>query len=144
MVTTTPVSRKRCPLCLTITEISQVIAGRVTTVTFDNHSPDSCQQATFQRIKVLEELHVRDSQQIESQTQTINDMSRWLGICNALIDAGRNWLEYRAKRQSDIARLRNAFGTGDREASHPLWRAEEETAKAMEAAIAVLDKRNAS
>lgn len=144
MVTTTPISRRRCQLCLTIVEISQVVEGRMTQVTFQNHTPESCEKYTLQRIKVLEELHMKDSMYAESQSQTITDLSHWIGICTKLVDAGKKWVQHRDKRQADIARLRSAFGTGERADHHPLWAAEEEVAEAMKVAIEVYTKKAGS
>lgn len=144
MVTTTPISRKSCPLCLAILEITHISDGRPVTVRFDRHTSESCETSTMQRIKVLEEMHFRDSRDLESQAGVINDLSLMIAPCSSIIDAGRRWLSHRAKRAVDLARLRNAFGTQDRENHNPLWQAEEEVAVAIQSAIDAVEKRNAS
>lgn len=144
MVTTTPLTRKRCPLCLAILELTHIADGQPVTVKFDRHTPESCEASTMQRIKVLEELHFRDSRDLELQSGVINDLGLMIGPCSAIVDAGRRWLVHRGRRAGDLARLRNAFGTQDRENHNPLWQAEEEVAAAIQSAIDAVEKRNAS
>lgn len=140
-VINTPLTRKRCPLCLAILELTYVADGAVSTTKFDGHTAESCARSTAQRIKVLEEIHLRDSQQLDMQNQAIGELGEALGSWVALVDAGRRWLMHRAKRKDDLAHLRSAFGTGDRTANHPLWQAEEEVAVALEKTIAAIEKK---
>lgn len=141
LLTTTPISRKRCPLCLAILEIKHVVDGEVSTTTFNGHTSDACTEATLQRIKVLEELHTRDAHALAALNRAVNDLGEALGHWVPLIDAGRRWLAHRAKRKEDLARLRGAMGTSDRMSQHPLWEAEEETASALQKTIDAIEKR---
>lgn len=144
MVTTTPISRKTCPLCLAILEITHIADGNPVTVKFERHTRESCEASTLQRIKVLEEMHFRDSRDLEAQSGVINELSLMIGPATAIVSAGRKWIGHRLKRAADLARLRNAFGTQDRENHNPLWQAEEEVATAIQSAIDAIEKRSAS
>jgi hypothetical protein len=141
VMTTTPVTRKRCPLCLAILELSYVAGGAIATVRFEQHTPEKCEASTLQRIKVLEEIHLRDVRELESQSHAINDLGQMIGACSGIVNAGRKWLVHRAKRAVDLERLRNAFGTQDRANCNPLWDAEAEVALAIEIAIQLVAKR---
>lgn len=140
-MTTTPVSRKRCPLCLAILELTHVSGGAIATVRFDQHTPDRCEASTLQRIKVLEEMHLRDARDLEAQSAVIDNLGLLVGACSAIVNAGRKWLVLRGKRASDLVRLRNAFGTQDRANCNPLWASEEEVAEAVKSAIELVEKR---
>lgn len=140
---TTPVRRKQCALCCQITEISHVdLDGKVTTVKFDLHTEETCRSSTLQRIKVLEELHIRDRRDIDHQTGVIQDLGLLIGSLSSVVSAGRRWIEHRRKRAEDLVRLRNTFGTQDRAIQHPLWQAEEDVAAAIDQAIGAVEKRN--
>lgn len=143
-MTTTPVSRKRCPLCLAILELTHVQGGAVATMKFQEHTAEKCEASTLQRIKVLEEMHHRDSYNLEQQSAAINDLGQVLGAIAPIVDAGRRWLIHRTKRAADPARLRNAFGTEDKVANNPLWEAEGQVAEAIKNAIELVEKRQAS
>ena len=139
MTTTTPINRTRCPLCLSTLEIAHVVDGNVVKMAFDGHTADSCSRSTLQRIRVLEEMHHRDSILLESQNATINDLGKWVGACANLMASGKKWLGLRAKRAEDLARLRGAFGTQEREKQLPLWDAESEVAALLEKSIAQIE-----
>lgn len=141
MVTTTPVARKRCPLCLAILEISHVDQGQIVKHAFDGHTPEACAASTEQRIKVLEQIHIQDARQLEIHTDALNDLGSLLGPAVTIVNAGRRWLALRVQRAADLARLRGAFGTIDRANHHPLWQAEEEVAGAITDAIDAVEKR---
>lgn len=143
-MTTTPVSRKRCPLCLAILELVHVQGGAVATMRFGEHTPEGCAASTLQRIKVLEEMHHRDARDLEQQSAAINDLGQILGAIAPIVDVGRRWLIHRTKRAADLTRLRNAFGTEDRAAHNPLWQAEGEVAEAIKNAIELVEKRTSS
>lgn len=145
MVTTTMTTRKRCPLCLAILVVESVSAsGAVTRVESPDHTQSSCEAATLSRIRVLEEMHVRDGYRMESDNKMIEDLGAWIGISSTIVEAGRRWLEHRQKRSEDIARLRSAFGTNERATQHPLWQAEEEVATAIQQAIDIIEERRKS
>lgn len=142
MVMTTPVSRKRCPLCLAMLEISHVHQGEVIKAQFSElHTAERCAQSTLARIKALEELHHRDVHQLDDLSATVGELGSWLGPCSMIVSVGRRWLELRAKRAADLERLRNAFGTADRANHNPLWAAESEVAEAVQFAISAAEKR---
>lgn len=141
-VTHQPVERKRCPLCSAILEMIRVVDGSPVVMRFDGHTPASCERSTLQRIKVLEELCQRDAHDIQQQHQVIDELGQWVGVSSGILAAGRRWLEHRARRVADIARLRGTFGTQDRATQHPLWASEEELATAITDAIAQVEKRS--
>ncbi len=143
---TTPVERKRCKLCLAILEITHIsYEGHVTRVgSAERHTPEECARATEARIRVLEEVHQRDARELETQSRLIAIFGQWIGVSSQLLDAGEKWLEHRAKRVADIARLRGAFSTGDRSLQHPLWQSEEELATKIAEALDLVKKRSTS
>lgn len=145
-MTTRPAERKRCPLCRATLEVCQVgdDGSIVNLVLRDAHSAESCARDTAQRIKVLEETHFRDEQELRQQQAMIDEISSWVGLAGGILDAGGKWLAHRAQRAGDISRLRSAFGTQDRTLQHPLWQAEEAVAVAIRAAMDVVEKRSKS
>lgn len=145
MVTTTPVSRRRCPLCLAILSVEGVSRdGEVVRMEFDGHTPETCTVTTLQRIKVLEESALRDGRELSSQSKVIDDLGEWVGVASGILAAGRRWLGHRGKRMEDISRLRSAFGTQDRSNNNPLWAAEQEVADAIAAAVSAVEMRSKS
>jgi hypothetical protein len=118
-----------------------VVDGAIAKHVFDGHTTEKCLEHTEKRIKTLEQMHAEDSRQLEISQSALNDLGMLLGPVVTVIDAGRRWLAMRAKRAADIARLRNAFGTVDRENHHPLWKSEEEVAAAISAVIAASERR---
>lgn len=108
------------------------------------HSPEQCAISTGLRIRVLEEMHLRDTQEIEQHKVMIDQLGAWIGATGDILDAGGRWLVHRAQRAEDIARLRSAFGTQDRALQHPLWQAEEAVAGAIRAAMELVEKRSKS
>lgn len=100
VTTTTPVSRKRCNLCLAILEISHVFNGAVCKLAFDGHTQDSCRRATEARIKALEEIHLRDSREIEGQARVIDDLGAISSIVGLIADRGAKWISWRGRARA--------------------------------------------
>lgn len=132
-------------MCLAILSIEGVsIDGEVVRMEFDRHSPEACMTTTIQRIKALEEASLRDARELATQSKVIDDLGEWIGVAAGILAAGRRWLEHRAKRMEDIARLRNAFGTQNQINNNPLWAAEQEVADAIVTAIQAVELRSKS
>lgn len=139
MVTTAPIDRRRCPLCLSILEVSQAQDGKVERLQFP-HPPENCRTITLQRIKALEEQVLSLGHRERDAELTIDRLGHYVGVAAGILAAGRRWLEHRKQRAEDLQRLRKALGTNERNLQHPLWIAEEEVATAIQCAIDFVEK----
>lgn len=139
MVTTFPVERSRCPLCLAILEIARVTDGTVARLEF-THSDETCRTVTLQRLKALEEQVLSLGHRERDSELTIDRLGQYVGVAAAILAGGRRWLEHRKQRSEDLRRLRQAFGTSERNLHNPLWAAEEEVAGAIQHAIDFVEK----
>lgn len=119
---------KRCPLCLAILAIPALNPARHGSLLFD-HTAESCERATLQRIVALEQVNARDGGQLRQQEGVLAQLARWLGPMHDIAAVGERWLAHRKKRMEDIERLRGVLGTQERE--HPLWQAERELAEVV-------------
>jgi hypothetical protein len=144
VVAVTPVQRKRCDLCLAILEIVTLSpVGTMTRQAFA-HTAEDCRTATIQRMRVYEEMHMRDTLEIQRQGTILESLANMVGATGEILDAGKRWLEHRSQRAEDMRRLRSAFGTSERTMMHPLYVAEEQVAEAIQRGLVLAEKGGAA
>jgi hypothetical protein len=144
VVAVTPVQRKRCDLCLAILEIATMAScGSVIRQSFA-HSPEECRSSTIQRMRVYEEMHMKDTLEIQRQNVILEGLANMIGATGEILDAGKRWIEHRRQRAEDMRRLRSAFGTNERTMMHPLYVAEEQVAEAIQRGLVLAEKGGAA